>query len=294
MRGLFLFLLIALNLPAGTASALSVRDDYEREVRLAAPAARVVSLAPHLTELLYAAGAGERVVGAVEYSDFPLEAKALPRVGSSAGIDLEAVLALRPDLVVAWPDSSSERTLARLAALGLPVYRSEPRALEDIAHTLERLGRLTGSETAATLAAQAFRERAAQLERRYAQRPSVRVFYEVWDRPLMTVNGEHVISKVLRLCGGRNVFANLPVLAPSIDREAVLRADPEVIVASAPRGGRPAWLDAWSAYPGLAAAARGNLYALAPELIQRHTPRLLDGAERLCAILEEARAKRRD
>jgi len=291
MRGVFL-ISIALSVPASAAAPLVVRDDYDREVRLEAPAARVVSLAPHLTELLYAAGAGARLVGAVDYSDFPPQAMALPRVGSSAGIDLEALLALRPDLVVAWPDSSSERTLARLTALGLPVYRSEPRALEDIARTLERLGRLTGSESAAALAARGFRARAAELERRYAERAPVRVFYEIWDRPLMTVNGEHVISKVLRLCGGRNVFAELPVLAPSIDREAVLRADPEVIVASALQGERPAWLEAWSAYPGLTAASRGNLYAVPPELIQRHTPRLLDGAERLCAILEKARAKR--
>ncbi len=291
MRSLLL-LMTVLSLTVGAAPPIIVRDDYSREVRLEAPATRVVSLAPHLTELLYAAGAGGHVVGAVAHSDFPPEANALPTVGSSTGIDLEAILALRPDLIVAWPDSSSERTLARLAALGLPVYRSEPRALEDIARTLERLGQLTGSAQAAAVSASAFRARVIALERRYAERAPVRVFYEVWDRPLMTVNGQHVISKVLRLCGGRNVFAELPVLAPSIDREAVLRANPEVIVGSAPQGSRPAWLDAWNAYPGLSAAARGNLYAIAPELIQRHTPRLLDGAEHLCAILDEARAKR--
>jgi iron complex transport system substrate-binding protein len=120
----------------------------------------------------------------------------------------------------------------------------------------------------------------------------MRVFYQVWDRPLMTVNGTHLISKVIRLCGGENVFERLPVIAPPIDREAVVRADPEIIVASGSDGRRPPWLDDWVAFPRLAAVARGELHAIPPELMQRHTPRILDGAERLCAIVERARARR--
>jgi iron complex transport system substrate-binding protein len=268
-----------------------VVDDYGNEVRLVAPAARIVSLSPHLTELLYAAGAGGRIVGALEFSDYPAEARALPRVGSDAGIDLEAVMALQPDLVVAWPNAGSLRAVNRLADLRLPVFRSEPRELEDIPRTLQRLGALAGTQSQASRAAAAFRARVRELERRYSKRATVRVFYQVWDRPLVTVNGEHVITKVMRLCGGVNVFASLPLIAPEIDREAVLRADPQVIVASGSDGERPAWLDAWKAFPGLTAAERGNLYAIAPELIQRHTPRLLDGAERLCRILDEVRTR---
>ena len=286
------FLALAVLLFSFQATAeIRVKDDYGNEVRLAAPAARIVSLSPHLTELLYAAGAGGRLVGAVEFSDYPAEARALPRVGSDAGIDLEAVIALQPDLVVAWPNAGSLRAVNRLADLRLPVFRSEPRELEDIPRTLQRLGALAGSEKDAERAAAAFRARVRELGRRYSKRPTVRVFYQVWDRPLLTVNGEHVISKVMRLCGGENVFARLPMIAPEIDREAVLRADPQVIVASGSDDQRPAWLDAWKAFPGLNAAAKGNLYAIAPELIQRHTPRLLDGAERLCRILEEVRTR---
>lgn len=273
------------------AAEIRVKDDYGNEVRLAGPAARIVSLSPHLTELLYAAGAGGRLVGAVEFSDYPPEARALPRVGSDAGIDLESVLALQPDLVVAWPNAGSLRAVNRLADLGLPVFRSEPRALDDIPRTLQRLGVLAGTQREADRAAGAFRTRVRELEQRYSKRPTVRVFYQVWDRPLLTVNGKHVISNVMRLCGGENVFARLPLIAPEIDREAVLRADPQVIVASGSDGQRPAWLDAWKAFPGLTAAARGNLYAIAPELIQRHTPRLLDGAERLCRMLDEVRTR---
>jgi iron complex transport system substrate-binding protein len=277
-------------LAAGAAQA-QVTDDYGHAIALPAPARRVVSLAPHLTELLYAAGAGRFVVGALDYSDYPPAARALPRVGSESGIDLEAVLALRPDLVVAWPNAGSRRSVERLAGLGLPVFRSEPRELDDIARTLLRFGALAGTQPQAQAAADAFRARAAALSARYSRRPVVRVFYQVWDRPLQTVNGEHVITKVLRLCGGDNVFAALPLIAPEVDREAVLQANPQVIVASAADGVRAPGLDDWKRFPGLAAAAHGHLYTVPAELIQRHTPRILDGAERLCGLLEAVRAR---
>jgi iron complex transport system substrate-binding protein len=285
-------MLLALVLCATAQAQLRVTDDYGHEVRLAVSAQRVVSLAPHLTELMYAAGAGAKRVGALEYSDYPPEARALPRVGSEVAIDLEALVALAPDLVIAWPNAGSARAVERIAALGIPVFRSEPRELEDIARTMETLGRLAGTETAARAAARKFRARAAAIERAYGKRPRVRVFYQVWDRPLVTVSGAHVISKAIRLCGGENVLAGLPGIAPEIDRETVLRADPEAIVASGPDGTRPPWLDEWQAFPGLAAVRQGNLYAIRPELLQRHTPRLLDGAEELCRILEDVRRKR--
>jgi iron complex transport system substrate-binding protein len=285
-------LLVALAVPFTAHAQIQVRDDYGHVVTLASPAKRVVSLAPHLTELMYAAGAGSRMVGAVAYSDYPPPARALPRVGSDAAIDLEAVIALQPDLVVAWPNSGSVRAVDRIAAMGIPVFRSEPRELEDIARTLETLGRLAGTPVAARATAAEFRGRVAQLRTRYAQRPPVRVFYQVWDRPIVTVNGDHIISKVMRLCGGRNVMADLPGIAPQIDVERVLRADPEVILASGADASRPAWLDGWKAYPGLAAVRLGQLYAIRPDLLQRQTPRLLDGAEELCRIFEAARARK--
>jgi len=285
-------MLLALVLAASAHAQVRVTDDYGRAVRLAASAQRVVSLAPHLTELMYAAGAGAKLAGAIDYSDYPPEAKALPRVGGEAAIDLEALLALAPDLVIAWPNAGSARAVERIAALGIPVFRSEPRELEDIARTLETLGTLAGTGGAARAAARAFRARAAAIERTYGQRPRVRVFYQVWDRPLVTVTGAHVISKAMRLCGGENVLAGLPGIAPEIDRETALRADPETIVASGLDGTRPAWLDDWKDNPALAAVRHGNLYTIRPELRQRNTPRFLDGAEELCRILEDVRAKR--
>ncbi len=286
-------MLLAVLVAAGAAHAqVKVVDDYGKPVSLAGPARRVVCLSPHLTELMFSAGAGDRVVGAVEYSDYPPAARALPRVGSDAAINLEAVVALRPDLVVAWPNAGSVRAVDRIASLGIPVFRSEPRELEDIARTIETFGRLAGTQSAARSAAADFRSRAARLAARYAHRPVVRVFYQVWDRPLITVNGDHVISKVIRLCGGANVMADLPGIAPEVDPERVLQADPEVILASGIGAARPAWLDGWKAYPAIAAVRHGQLHAIRPELLQRHTPRLLDGAEELCRILESARAQK--
>ncbi len=276
MRWAVLALLFSLSSHA----QVVVRDDYGNQVRLPSPASRIVSLAPHLTELLYAAGAGARAVGAVDYSDYPAEARALPRVGSDSQISLEAVLALRPDLVVAWPNAGSRRAIDRLAELGLPVFRSEPRELEDIATTLERLGSLAGTPGEAARAAAEFRERKAGLEARYAKRAPLRVFYMVWDRPLLTVNGQHVISKVIRLCGGENVFDALPAIAPEVEPEAVLRANPDVILTSSP------------AVQGLPGLDRSRFQHIPAELIQRHTPRLLDGAELVCRALERARAAR--
>jgi iron complex transport system substrate-binding protein len=259
---------------------VAVPDAYGNTVRLPSPAARIASLAPHLTELVYAAGAGARMVGAVEYSDFPPQARELPRVGSDAQISIESVRALRPDLIVAWPNPGSVRVINRLAELGLPVFRSEPRELEDIATTLERLGVLAGTPEEAQRSARAFRARKAELEKRYSGRPKVRVYYQVWDRPLLTVNGDHVISKVIRLCGGDNVFAALPLIAPEVDVEAVLRADPEVMLTSAAGAARPQWLP------------KSHFAVVPADLLQRHTPRLLDGAEQVCRALEQARSAR--
>lgn len=292
MKPLLLGLLTAALVASAGAATVDLRDDSGATLRLAQPARRIVSLAPHVTELLFAAGAGDRLVGAVQFSNFPEAARAVPQVGSFSALDLEAIAALRPDVVVAWQSGNRSDQLERLRALGIPVYLTEPRRLEDVAASLRALGRLAGSEAAAEAAARAFDARREGLARRYARRPPVRTFYQIWDRPLMTINGEHLISDALRLCGGDNVFAHLPHLAPTIGVEGVLAADPEAVVASGMGEARPDWLDAWRHWPRLTAAARGNLFFIPPDLIQRHTPRILDGAEQLCRQLDEARARR--
>lgn len=287
--------LLAAALAVATAPALagpSVVDDSGRRVTLAEPARRIVSLAPHVTEALYAAGAGERVVAAVSYSDHPEAARDLPRVGRYDSLNIEAILAREPDLVVGWGSGNPEAQLARLRDLGLTLYVNEPRRLEEIAASLERLGTLAGTEDAAAEAATAFREQLADLRARYGDRPTLEVFYQIWNDPLMTINDDHVIADVIRGCGGRNVFAGLSALAPRVSVEAVLERDPEVIVASGMDEERPEWLDMWRDWPEIEAVRNDNLFFVPPDLLQRHTPRILDGMERMCAQLERVRAAR--
>ncbi len=280
---------------AGTAQAeVSAIDDLGETVRLPAPAARIVSLAPHATEMLFAAGLGARIVGAVSYSDFPPEAKAIPRVGRYDRLDLEAILALRPDLIVAWASGNAPEQIAALRRLGLAIYVSEPRELEAIPQNVERLGILGDTEAIAKEAATTFRATLAALQARYGGGAPVTLFYQIWNRPLMTVSDEHLISRVMDLCGGKNVFARLPTLAGQVDLEAVLAADPEVVLASGMGEARPDWLDDWRRWPNLHATRQGNLFFIPPDLIQRHNPRILEGAAQLCAHLEEARGKRQE
>ena len=275
--------------------ALVANSDLSRAdkpVAVTPPASRIVSLAPHITELLYAAGAGSKLVGNVDYGDYPPEAKALPKVGGYTRLDLEAILALKPDLVIAWQSGNSPAALDKLKAMGIAVYVSQPDRIEDVAREIERFGVLAGTESVAYPAAAAFRARQAALAARFNHRPSVDVFYQIWKQPLMTVNDKQIISDVIRLCGGRNVFGSLPVLAPTVTVEAVIAANPEVIVASGMGDERPEWLDDWRRWKNLTAVQRDNLFFIPPQEIQRHTPRLLDGAEKLCRALEAARARR--
>lgn len=268
------------------AAPIEVVDDTGRTVRMSAAARRIVSVAPHVTETLFAAGAGSRVVGAVDYSDYPEAAKTIPRVGGSSGLDLEAILALKPDLVIGWASGNPASKMEKLRALGVMVYLSEPRRMEDVARDIEQFGVLAGTLPVAGQVAAAYRARHRKLHTRYAHRPPVRVFYQIWNRPLLTVNGEHLISQAIALCGGENVFSGSPLLTPAVDVEAVFAADPEVIVTGdAPPDAR----DDWQRWPTLQAVRKGNVFHLPPDLLERNGPRILDGAEQLCGMLETAR-----
>lgn len=273
-------------------AAIRLKDDTGHAITLAAPARRIVSLAPNVTELLFSAGAGERIVGTVEYSDYPAAARAIPRVGGSSGINFESVVALKPDLIVSWAGGNSKRTIARLRNLGFPVFETRSRRLDDIAHDLLQLGRLAGTESVARAASKRFIERYHALAARYAGRPPLRVFYQVLDRQLITVNGEHLISQVLRLCGGVNVFAALPTLAPVVNEEAVLELDPEAIVAGGTDKDWSLWRKHWRERTTMTAVKRGALYLIPADLIHRNTPRVLDGADRICRALQDARRRR--
>lgn len=278
---------------AAVAAGIRLADDSGRSVTLKQSAQRIISLAPHMTELLFAAGAGEHVVGTVEYSNYPAAAQRIPRIGDSAQLDLERIVALKPDLIVVWQNGNAQRQLDKLLRLGIPVFYNASRRLSDIARAIEQLGRLAGTETIALPTARAFVAREAELRQRYAGRGLVTVFYQIWDKPLMTVNGDHLISDVIRLCGGQNVFADLKLLTPVISTEAVLAADPEAIGGVTAEAGQAGNLDGWKKWPRLKAAARDNLFVIPADLITRNTPRILDGAQQLCEQLDAARARRK-
>ena len=273
--------------------AVEVVDDSGARVVLAAPATRIVSLAPHLSELLYAAGAGERIVGAVQFSDFPDAAKAIPRVGDVSLLDMERIVVMRPDLVVAWWHVTPELQLDKLRAFGIAVYYSEPKKLVDIPRALTDLGALAGTEPAARNAAAAFEARAAGLRKSFAGRPKVSVFLQIWSTPLLTVNGDHLISDVIRLCGGANVFADRAPLVPTVSAEAVIAAHPEAIVTTrdTPTAGGAEDLAMWRKLTRLPATSRHNLIVLDSDTISRQSPRILEGAEVLCNRLEGVRTR---
>lgn len=289
-------LLIAVALLLGAARAESAPveavDDAGTTVRLPAPARRIVSVAPHLTELLFSAGAGDRVVGAVAYSDHPEAARRIPRVGDSAQLDVERILALRPDLIVVWHHGTPALQLQRLRRLGIPLYAGESRTMAGIASTLRRLGALTGTAATAEAGAAAFERQVAALRRQYAGRTPLRVFYQIWPQPLMTVNGRHLISEALALCGATNLFAALAPLTPTVGLEAVAALDPDAIVSGSVASEAASDLAGWQRLGSLRAVREKRLLVVDPDRLHRQSDRVVDGARELCEKLDTLRHPR--
>jgi iron complex transport system substrate-binding protein len=290
MRRVALQLLTIALLAACEAAAapVSAIDATGARLTLPAPAARIVSLAPHATELLFAAGAGKRVVGVLAPADWPPEAGNVPRIGDASGLDLERIVALKPDLALVWPYLAPAQ-VERLRRLGVPVFVSDPRTPEAIADDLERVGVLAGTQEIATRAADGLRARLAALDARERGAKKLSVFYEIWARPLYTIGGTHLITAALARCGGENVFAPLRAPAPAVGVEDVLATAPEAIVAGTDNALRPAWLDEWRRWRNIPAVTRGNLFVVDANLLHRAGPRFIDGAEQLCAALDRAR-----
>lgn len=270
--------------------AAPATDSHGMRLPTRKAAQRIISLAPHLTEMLFTIGAGQRIVGTLAYSDFPPAARDIPRVGDAFRIDMERLLALRPDLVLAWQGGNSAADITQLKALGLPVYVAAAPQLTGIADQLVDLGRLTGRQAAAGRAAANYRAELQRLRQRYRDARPLTVFFEIWNRPLMTINGRHIISDALRLCGGRNPFAALPSLAPTVSLEAVLLANPQLIVATSSGGGKDALLSFWQRWDSLEAVRRQQIYTIPAELITRPSTRILQGVKALCGIIAGARA----
>jgi len=275
---------------AASAAPISVRDDDGNVVTLQKPAQRVIAMAPHVTELLFTAGAGDKIVGAVTYSDYPEAAKKIPRVGDNRLIDLERVAAMKPDLIVIWMHGGFERQIEGLRKLGIPLFHSEPTKLEGIADNVVRLGQLMGTETAANAAAEDIRQQFAAMTRQYAKRPPVRLFYQVWDKPLYTLSNKSIVGDAIRLCGGVNIFGDLKVTAPVVSIEAVLQENPEAIFGTSEKDYGS--VNLWKPYPNMLAVKNNNLFRLDGELLNRAGPRMVGGTKALCEKIEEARQHR--
>ena len=268
---------------------IAVIDDIGQMVSLARPAKRIVSLSPHITELLFEAGAGSSIVGAVDYSDYPQAAKQLLRVGSANRLDVETILSLRPDLIVAWHSGNTVQDLQMISRFGIPIFYSEPRSLDQIASNLSRLGILTGYQEKADRKARIFRQRLRLLDDSYRHRKKLAVFFQLWDQPLMTINGKHILNDVMDLCGARNIFADLSSLTPTVSREAVIQQKPYAIVATDVSLERLKL--EWKDYTRIPAVQADNYFVLSADLLHRQGPRLLEGARQLCLAIEKARQR---
>jgi iron complex transport system substrate-binding protein len=276
--------------PAAFAS-VTVTDDLGHALTLPRVPERIVSLSTGATEMLYGVGAGDRLIATVEYSDEPPAAQRLPRIGDAASIDVERLIALHADVVVVWPRGNNPAQLAAIERLGLPIYREQVDTFRDFPASMRRLGMLAGTSATADQAARVFEGQLAALAARHADRRPVSVLLQIWDHPIYTVGGKHLMSDALRLCGARNVFAELEAAAPVVDIEAVIARDPDLIIAAAPPGAAAGWLARWRAFPALNAVRLRKLIAFEDQRLTRLGPSALAATDHLCRVIDAARAR---
>jgi len=282
-------LLLALLAPP--AIAFEVIDDRGRKIALAHPPERIVTLAPNLAEIAFAAGAGERVVGVSMFTDYPPAATRLPQVSASGRTDFEAIVRLRPDIALGWASGNRAQDIERLERLGLPVFVTEARRLEDVPRLVRTVGRLAGDAAEAEASALEFERAIADLRARFATRRTVRVFYEIWPEPLMTVGGPHLVSNVLAACGARNVFESAHGFAFAVSPEQLYALDPDVVVVSTFAGREAQAAARWQRFAPLPAVREGRVYVIDSSLTNRMGPRLAEGAATLCALVDRARRR---
>ena len=277
------------GLPRDVLADISLRQANGESLALPVAAKRIITLAPNLAELVFAAGAGNRLLAVVEYSDFPAAVSQIPRIGNAFRIDLERIVELRPDLVIAWKSGNPQAALKKLEQLGITVWQMEITRPEEIADAVENISIAAGTNNHGQALAQQMRSRLAALVQQNAEKTPVEFFYQIAARPLYTVNGQHIISRSMEICGGRNVFANLQSLAPQVSRESVIQTNPQAMIAPEIPGEPPALQD-WNEWPRLQAVQNKAMLYLPADDISRAAPRLLDSIELACKLLDEVRS----
>ena len=268
------------------ATSINVNDYANRSVTLQQTAERVIALSPHIVENMFSIGAGSLLVGVVDHSDFPNQAKQITRIGGASSFSLEKILSLSPDLVIVWASAAKNSIVEKLTSLSIPVYVDNPRTLVDIARSIRDFGLLTGQVEKSTTVANNYLLEVQSLRNQYQRVDDITVLYEVWNNPLQTINRKHIISDIITLCGGKNVFGDTLSLAPKVNIEAVINRNPDIIVSSN-TSNQQQWLDYWLAWPVLRAVRHRRLYVIDPDLIQRHTVRILTGTKILCDYINE-------
>jgi iron complex transport system substrate-binding protein len=282
-------LLVGLLVGCQANAAIEVIDDNGDKLRLNSVANRIISLSPNTTEILFHIGAGNKIVGADEYSNYPPAANDIIRVNNHAAANYELIISLKPDLVIAWQSGNGEKIIARLRELGLPVFVVETQSMADIPSLYKRLGRLSGQSKKADQQAEIFADKLQQLHQAFASRAEVRTFYQIWNDPLMTLNGDHILTDIIELCGGVNVFEDSAALVPYVNMESVLAKDPQVIISGGVSKNDLWDLGIWQQWSGLSAVKNRQIYSIPSDLLQRHSDRILQGAELVCQYLEQAR-----
>ena len=274
------------------ASELSAIDDSGTKISLHSPATRIIAMSPDLTEVVFELGAGHKLVGVDEYSNYPSQASEIMRVNSSASANFELIVSLEPDLVLVWKTGNGARTISRLRDLGLPVFVVETQRVADIPALYQRLGILLDQKALATQLAEKFLHEIDVIRQNIHSQPEITVFYEIWDDPLMTLSGQHMVSDAISICGGKNIFEDMVPIAPLVSLESVVAADPQVIITSGSRDGLQNWRSRWARWSGMTAVEKQQLFMIAPDLLLRQSGRLIEGIRSLCEKMLEARSKR--
>lgn len=267
-----------------------VQDDLGHQVELKTPARRVISLSPHLTENVFSVGGGDFLVGVSAFSDYPKQAQFIENIGDFQSLNIEKIISLKPDLILIWADGSNYSGLSVFKKLGIPVYWSQPKSLESIANELKNIGMLLGLSEIANQESESFLLQLQQLKK-FTQQSKVKVFFQVWDNPLQSINNNTLIGNVIELCGGENIFANAVAKAPLISVETVIAKNPNIIIGTNDIDGSAYWMDAWRKWTSISAVANDDIYSFNADYLVRHTKRVMVGAKEICQAIDNVRSR---